>query len=216
VGTNRIADSFKLNDIKEIASRRWRNNKLIGSVMYLEMATSKLARMANGKVLIVLFIAALLFQLIFECRNRTLTAYSGEPQPTLDSDVCYGPQKAHELFGKLGDRGRQLYAWTEITVDLIFPIIYSFFLSLLIIYIFQKSSSNKSLQSLAILPFVAMLFDYGENTLIAFMLFAYPQKYFAVAWVASLFTKLKWILLAVSFAAILFGLIRLVIKSLRH
>jgi hypothetical protein len=184
------------------------------------MVKSKLARMANGKVLVGLLIAGLAFLPVFQYRNQKLKAlaekgaFSEEDSPTLDSDRSYDATIAHELFRKLGHEGRQLYAWTEITLDLIFPIIYSLFLSLLIIYIFQKFSNAKSPLSLAMLPFIAMAFDYGENILIAVMLFAYPQKHSVLALVASLFTKLKWGFIVLSFGTILFGLIFLVVKLL--
>jgi hypothetical protein len=144
-----------------------------------------------------------------------LKIISGEKKPTLDSNISYGAREAHALFGKLKDEGRQFYACSEITADLIFPIIYSLFLSLLIIYIFQKCSLNKALQFVAMLPLLALLFDYIENILFAFMLFDYPQERTAFAEVASVSTKLKWTFLAVSAGAILFGLTCLVIKSVR-
>jgi len=175
----------------------------------------KLAQMANGKVLIVLLVAGLIFQFIFQYRNNTLKTYSGEDKPTLDSNLCYDSKSAYALFTKLKDPGRKLYAWTEITVDLIFPIIYAFFLSLLIIYLFQKCSINTSEQFVVMLPFIAMLFDYGENILIAVMLFAYPQEHPALVSIASVFTKLKWSCVSVSFVAILFGLACLAITSVR-
>lgn len=180
------------------------------------MAKSALARIANGKVLILLFSAGLLFLLfVFPYRNTTLKILSGHECPTLDSNIHYGATEAYKLFGQLTYEGRQLYAWSEITADLIFPIIYVLFLSLLIVYIFQKCSLNKPQQFLAMLPFLMFLFDYGENILIAIMLFDYPQEHTAVAEVASVFTKLKWSFFVLSLGAILFGLTCLVIKSVR-
>ena len=176
---------------------------------------NKLAQMANGKVLIVLLIAGLLFFLIFRYRNNTLKTYSGVKNPTLDSNVCYDSKDAYVLFPKLTEQGRKFYAWTEITVDLIFPIIYAAFLSLLIIYLFQKCSINTSEQFVVLLPFIAMLFDYGENVLIAIMLFSYPKEHPALASVASVFTKLKWSFVSVSSVAILYGLACLAIKFVR-
>lgn len=177
------------------------------------MTTSKLARIATSKVLILLFLVALPFTaFVFPYRNTTLSILSGREKPTLDSDVHYDATYAYDLFCSLTDKGRRLYAWSEITADLIFPIIYSFFLSLLIIYIFQKTSFTKPQQFLAMLPFLMLLFDYGENTLIAFMLFDYPDRHTALAQVASVCTKLKWSLLVVSLAAILFGLTCLMIQ----
>lgn len=175
---------------------------------------NKLAQMANGKVVIALFIAVLIFFLIFRCRDNALKTYSGEKKErlTLDSNVCYDAKYARALFDKLTPPGRKLYAWTEITVDLIFPIIYAAFLSLFIVYLFQKCSINTSEQFVVMLPFIALLFDYGENILIAIMLFAYPQEYPGLASIASAFTKLKWSFLAVSSGAILYGLACLAIK----
>lgn len=130
---------------------------------------------------------------------------------TLDFDRSYTARDAYELFCELQERGRQVYAWTEITVDMIYPIIYSSFLSLLIICIFQKAAINKSLHLLALLPFVVMLFDYCENCLIAFMLFAYPRPHMTLASIASWVTKLKLSLLALCGVAVVLGLTWLVI-----
>lgn len=175
---------------------------------------NKLAQMANGKVLVVLLIVGLIFLFIFRYRDNALKTYSGkkDEEHTLDSNICYDSKYAYALFDKLEDRGRKLYAWTEITVDLIFPIIYAAFLSLFIIHLFQKCSINTSQQFVVMLPFIAMLFDYGENILIAIMLFAYPHEYPALASIASVFTKLKWSFVAVSSGAILYGLACLAIK----
>jgi hypothetical protein len=180
--------------------------------------------MASGKVLIALSIAALAFMRFFTYRNATLTFFSENKSSTLDSDCSYNSETAYELIRRLdvpcGKPGawicREFYAWTEITADLVFPIIYSLLLSLLIIYIFQKFANSESWQTLAMLPLIAMLFDYCENVLIAFMLFAYPTKYLVVASVASVLTKLKLSFIVVSGAAILFGLVCLATKSLNR
>lgn len=182
----------------------------------LEMIKTTLARMANGKVLILLLLANLVFVLfVFPYRNKALEILSGRKEATLDSNLSYGATEAYDLFRDLTHEGRQIYARSEITADLIFPIVYALFLSLLIIYIFQKCSLNKPQQFLAMLPFLMLLFDYGENILIALMLFDYPQPHPAVAEVASVFTKLKCTFFALSSGAILFGVICLVIKSVR-
>jgi hypothetical protein len=184
------------------------------------MADSKFLRMANGKVLIPLFIVVFLFGwFTFAWRNETLKTLSGNftlenGKPTLDSDCFYTAEKAYDLFNKLGDDGRLFYAWTEITLDLIFPVLYTLFLSLLLIFIFRKLSNFKFQRALVLLPLMAMLFDFCENALIAFLLFAYPKKYIWIAVVASLSTKLKWIFVFASLAAIFYGLIRLVIRYL--
>lgn len=171
----------------------------------------KLAQMANGRVLIALLIVSIPFTVFFEWRKRFLRTYSHMDKTTLDF-TSYTATDAYELFSKLQERGRQVYAWTEITVDIIYPIIYSSFLSLLIIYIFQKCSMNKSLHLLAVLPFIVMLFDYCENSLIAFMLFAYPRQHLTLASIASWFTKLKLSLLALCGVVVIFALICLVNK----
>lgn len=177
--------------------------------------------MAKCKVLLVLLMAALPFILfIFPYRTETLRAVICKDKPapcndnpTLDSKLSYDSDEVYALFRKFDRPSRQLYAWTEITVDMIFPIIYSLFLSLLMIWFFQKSFKYEKYGSLAMLPFIAMLFDYCENVLIAAMLFDYQREHFAVARVASLATKLKWSFFLLSLLAILFG-IWLVIRSL--
>ena len=179
------------------------------------MIYNKLAGLAKAKVLIVLLLSAIPFFGFFTYREQKLKEYTGECPPTLDSNLGYNSEKAYALFAKL-DGGRALYAWTEITVDMIFPIIYSLFLSLVIVSIFQRCCTNKSLHPLVIVPFIAMLFDFSENILIAFMLFRSSDKFPALAEAASVFTKLKFGFLLLSLVTIAVSLAYLINQSERN
>ncbi len=96
---------------------------------------------------------------------------------------------------------KELYVWSKVVLDGLFPILYATLLSLLLAGAAGKASSNVSSplaerlaalrKVMAFLPFAAMAADYLENTAIVIMLISSSQ----LLWVAQaqvIFTAFKW------------------------
>lgn len=109
----------------------------------------------------------------------------------LDMEINYSPEKAYQMLTDYGLTGRQLYL-NILTMDLIFPLVYSLFLMITVTLLFQKLfSPDHPIQKLNLIPLVAGLADYLENFGIATMLLNYPTKYTWVAGVTNVFTITK-------------------------
>jgi len=173
-----------------------------------------LAKLTNWKTVIVLAVLILPFNVfIFPARSAKLRELAGKNVPTVDSMFAHTPAQVYAVISDYGEQGRQHHALTELTADLLYPILYSLLLGLLVTLIFRRAFASISfMQKLWLLPFVAAVTDYGENATVVTLLLPYPQKLTGVAWAGSLFTTAKWVLVGVSFILIVVGLIALLIK----
>jgi hypothetical protein len=118
---------------------------------------------------------------------------SGVAMPILDIRFGYAPDTLFEIAAGLGERGRQFYALSELTADLIYPLLYSSFFSLLLARLIQRAFPGRAgWRQLALLPLAALVCDYGENAALATILLGFPGT-MPLAPIASLLTTAKWI-----------------------
>lgn len=160
---------------------------------------------ASCKNILFLFGILLLFKFIL-FPNFFL---KGQNVKLLDLQFAYTPQKAYQLIENYGEAVRKSYIIGELTIDLIYPIVYSTILSFIIFFIYKH-------QKIAIFPFLILITDYLENFGIVTLLYKYPQKLISVACITSFFSTLKWILILSSILIIIFGLIRNICVKVSH
>lgn len=128
----------------------------------------------------------------------------GGVQP-LDLMMFSAPSKIFEMIGRYD---RIFYRNVELSVDIIYPIVYLFFFGLLISWLFERGFAPTSpIRKFNILPVGAWLFDLFENIAIVSLLAIYPSQPIALAWVLILLTHIKWLFAGGSILMILVGLI---------
>jgi hypothetical protein len=167
----------------------------------------QIERAASLGAVFVLFILLLPFNLLlFPARGQRLEAYLAYKANVLDARLYYTPGQAYRYFSDLGSPGRQLYAVSELTLDLFYPLLYGFFLSLLLAWIHPRlSPERRFLSLLPLLPLAGALADLGENLNITVLLLAYPIDLYWLVYLADLFTLLKWLAILLSIFLILLG-----------
>ncbi len=132
---------------------------------------------------------------------------SGGIQP-LDLMVFATPEKIFDMIGKYGQYGRPFYRNVELTVDIVYPIVYLFFFGLLITWLFQRGfAPDSSIRKLNIMPLGAWFFDLIENICIVILVSVYPSQPAILAWLLIIFTTVKWLFAGLSILLILIGLI---------
>jgi hypothetical protein len=163
-----------------------------------------LSKLANGRTLVGLGLLAVSFNLvIFPWRTAQVRALSGVADPILDIRLTYSPGVVADLASRLGEQGRRLYALSELSVDLVYPLLYSSFLSVLMLLIIRRAFPTAfRWRRLTLLPFALLACDYAENTCLAILLLGFPGT-LALAPLAALFTAGKWILGGICIAVIL-------------
>ncbi len=182
----------------------------------LNKLSGALPRFAKGWLVLVLFILDIVFMMfIMPIAGALLQGDAGGVGP-MDLQLFYSPATAFRMIASYGDYGRIMYRNVELSLDIIYPIIYTLAYSLMITYFFQRAfDTNSNIQRLNLLPFGAWLFDLLENMGIVTLLSVYPAQPMAVAALTGIFTSVKWFFAFASILAVLVGLGGLIIRKLK-
>ena len=180
----------------------------------IEKLSNWLGSIAKGWLVLVLFVADGVFSgYILPGASAKIEAFSGGIGP-LDLTFFPAVEKVLSAIAAYGVDGRPFYATIELTADIIYPIVYTFFFSLLMTYLLQRAFRKDSkLQRLNVLPFGAWAFDLLENICILTLLFSFPAQSPLVAGAMSLFNGIKWLFAGASLVMILVAFVTWVFKK---
>jgi hypothetical protein len=184
----------------------------------LRIEASVLDRLTNWKTVLIIFLVAVVGfnAILFPWRSGRMQSLAGRQVGIIDTMYAYNPDQVYEKIPAYGEEGRQFYALTEFTIDLVYPILYNLFLMLTMALIFRQAFSGDSVwQRLRFLPLAVWISDYAENTCITILLLNYPQRLDVLAWISSFFSTAKWSLGVASLALIVIGLIVWLAKRIR-
>ena len=160
----------------------------------------ELQRLATRRVVIRTVLAALLCLAAFQWRDARLGGLE-----LLDVRQWYTPEQAAALFGaldQLDPRARAVYAWTEVSVDLVFPVAYGLLLALALLRLYGNG------RPFYLLPLAGAVADVFENISIALLAATYDGAPSSWTTVAAVFTLLKSVLILAALAAVAGGVIR--------
>lgn len=171
-----------------------------------------LDRIANWKTLVFLFILYVSFPAYwFKNAETTINQLAGKPVGPIDLTFGFNPARTLQMVAEYGPEARAYYARTELTIDLIYPIVYSFLLAVILTMLF-RNKPYKPFVWVTLLPFLSLIFDYLENATIVTMLNAYPAQSMSVAVLCEVFKLLKWLSFGLTIGFILYGLLRKIAK----
>ena len=101
----------------------------------------------------------------------------------------YSIQYTKTLLETLGIQGRKTYLYSQIPVDMIYPLLFGITYCLLVVYLLNKIKLiEKPIIYLSLLPIFAGLFDYLENIGIITMLNSYPDFSSLTSEITNVFT----------------------------
>lgn len=130
------------------------------------------------------------------------------PIVPLDLQFDYTPSTAYQTLYNMGEVGRKYYFWGEVTIDVLYPMIYGFLFSLIILWLFRKIGETKpTWQRLALVPLLAMGMDFLENIAIVSLIRIFPNQSPAFdqwAFAAESFGAIKWASAGIAGVSILF------------
>jgi hypothetical protein len=126
----------------------------------------------------------------------------------LDLMLFATPGRIFGMINNYGEYGRPFYRSVELTVDIIYPIVYLFFFGLLISWLFQRGfAPTHPMRPYNVIPLGAWFFDLLENIVIVTLLSIFPSQPTALAWILTLFSTVKWLFAGTSILLILVGFI---------
>lgn len=166
-----------------------------------------LERRGTWPVVALLFILFLLCSQGFEWRRKTF----GYENRALDGRFWYSPDEARDFLRDIGERGRSIYAATELTLDLLFPIIYGALFGILILHVYSRGTAR----NLVLVPLLTAAADVLENLTAAYLAWQFDGRASAVARAAAVFTAAKSGLLVLSLILILVGALAAIRRTSR-
>ena len=159
-----------------------------------------LQRLATRRVIIPTMLVALFCVAGFEWRDVRLGGLE-----LLDTRQWYTPEQAAALFGaldRLDSNARAVYAWTEVSIDMVFSVAYGLLFALLLLRVFGDG------RPFYLLPIAGAAADIFENISIALLAWTYDGAPSSWARVAAAFTLLKSGMILAALAAVVGGTIR--------
>ena len=117
-----------------------------------------------------------------------------------DTTFFYTAEELYQIADEYGEDGRQAYIKARWTFDLIFPLVYVFFLATGISWFYGFLTSwNDSWKLGNLLPILGGIFDYLENGAATWVMSIYPTRLAALSSLAVFFSLTKWCLISIAF-----------------
>lgn len=183
----------------------------------LSQISSFLYRLSRGPVALVALIGFLLFGgLVLPAQAQRAETYSnGADSP--DSSFIYSTADLYAMAKAYGETGRAEYIRARFTFDLIFPLVYLFFLATSISWVFARAVPDiaNRWRLLNLFPVFGVLFDYLENISTSLVMASYPSQSFA-GFLAPVFTSVKWFFVNGSFVVLAAGVFVALWKFIRE
>jgi hypothetical protein len=176
-----------------------------------------LAATSNWLFILPFFILFVLFSFyLFPDYQSRLTRAAGEEITVLDTRFSYTQEEVLTDFERLGPDGRVLYAVIVGHLDMVYPMVFGFLFVLILAYLLRNVTHPKSnWMFLALLPVLAIFFDYLENFNTLHLLKTFPNITEEAVSRGEKFTFLKHILGLTSVATILTLSVVLVVRKIR-
>ena len=144
--------------------------------------------------------------------EASINAATGQSIDLIDALVGYSPIRISQMIEEYGMLGRAVYAQGELTVDVAYPFIYTFLFCVLLTLLFRHRTYT-SFRLVNLLPVSILIIDLLENSCIVYLLKVYPTTSPVVTAFCSLLTNLKWTVTAIVLGLIVYGLVKLAIRS---
>ena len=167
----------------------------------------------DKKVIFLLFAVTLLF-FVFILFLPKISEYTSEKtgvSEAPDTSFFYKSDDLYDLAERYGESGRQTYIFMRWTFDVLWPIVYTAFITAWI----WKLSNYLKIKKIYYVPLIAMMFDYLENIGTTIVFQTYPDKIEIIATITPWMSMLKWTILGGSFIILILLFIAAPIKLVR-
>ena len=150
-------------------------------------------RSSTGKAVLGFFIPAMIVYSIMLVYTIPQVMRHASGMNLFDlSPTGYSFEYANELLGILGRTGRDLYLYTQLPLDFIYPGLFAISCCLLLSWLLLKTRDTSSkMFYFCFIPVMAGVFDYLENICVIWLLTSYPDISDTSVFIASSMTIVK-------------------------
>ncbi len=167
-----------------------------------------LQRVSTGWVALTALVIFLAFSALVLPRQSANREINSQDVGTPDLSFTYSPDELYRMAEAYGEGGREAYVRARFTFDVVWPLVYTLFLSTAISWLNKRAFAAESLwQRANLAPVLGALFDFLENGSTSLVMLRYPVRTPVIDVLAPGFTMVKWILVTGSFALLLVGMV---------
>jgi len=171
--------------------------------------SNTLKKYAKGWLVLIFLAGEIFFNAVVLPGQQAKIEANPNAAGPIDLQFFYTPEKVYGMIESYGDEIRASYRTFELTGDIAYPIVYTLFFSLALTWAFQRGfPADSNIQKYNVIPFGAWLFDLLENLCIVTMLSIYPSTPAALAWIATIFTMIKWLFTVPTVLLLLYGYVQ--------
>ena len=135
-------------------------------------------------------------------QSEAETGEAGSP----DTSLFYAPDDLYRWAEAYGPSGRAAYVRARLTFDVIWPLVYTAFLSTAIAWVYGKAfAADSQWQWMNLAPILGAFFDYLENIAASLVMWRYPARTPVIDMAAPVFTLVKWVFVGGSFGVLTLG-----------
>ena len=163
-------------------------------------------RLSTGRVALAALVIFVLFTTLVLPGQTARSATENRSARSPDMSFFYTAQDLYQAAREYGPAGRAAYIQARFTFDLAWPLVYLFFLSTGISWLFRRACPPGSLWLRANLaPVLGWLFDYLENIATSLVMARYPDPTPVLDQLAPVFTLVKWLFVGGSCGLLVLG-----------
>jgi len=136
---------------------------------------------------------------------------------TPDLSIYYSAQDLYCWAAAYGLLGRQAYVRARLTFDVIWPLVYTFFLVTAASWLYKRAFSAGSIWQYAnLVPLLGMIFDFLENFSTSMVMLRFPEPTPILDSLAGVFTMVKWALMSASLILLVLGFVIVCLKWIEN
>lgn len=162
-----------------------------------------LYRISRGWVVLLSVIIFFVFTPLVLPQQAARFETAAGPGPSPDQSFFYSPADLYRMAESFGAAGRAAYVRARWTFDVVWPLVYTFFLATAISWLGKRAFAEGSRwRLLNLIPVAGLLLDYAENICTSLVIGRYPARTPVVDVLATIFTPLKWVFVGGSFVVL--------------
>ena len=163
-------------------------------------------RTTGGIALGALVVFVVFTALVLPRQAREAEASSGNTGSP-DTSLFYTAGELYDWAEEYGAAGRQAYVRARLRFDVVWPLVYTLFLTTALSWLMARAfAAGSGWRRANVVPLLGMLFDFLENGSTSLVMARYPVETPVVAEMAGVLTLVKWLFVGGSFTLLLVGI----------
>ena len=170
-------------------------------------------KLSSGWLTLAALAGFLLFAILVLPTFTTRTAEFSHGAGVPDLKLFYTGSQLFSMAEAYGAAGRQAFIDLHCTLDLVFPLIYTFFFATSTSWLLRKGIPVSSRwRLLNLVPLAAFILDICENSGTSLVMMHFPQPSPVAQFLAPIFTPLKWISVVLAVVLLFVALVLWIVK----